>query len=231
MDISDNVVNESDIFAVRSAKLSAMRAGGENPFLNNCEQKHTSREAMDLFNPDGADQVEVSVAGRIVAFRIMGKASFLKLLDRDGQIQIYVTKNAIGDREYAKFIKFDMGDIVGVSGKLFKTSTGEITVRASSIVLVSKSLRPLPDKWHGLMDSDQIYRQRYLDLIVNKESRQRAKMRCQIIKEIRQFLWNRSFEEVDCPILQMVAGGAAARPFVTHINALDQDCYLRISHE
>jgi lysyl-tRNA synthetase class 2 len=231
MDTNASVANESDIFAVRSAKLSAMYASGRNPFLGNCEQKHTSREAMDLFNPEAEDQGEVSVAGRIVAFRVMGKASFIKLLDRDGQIQAYVTKNAIGDEKYAEFAKFDIGDIVGVSGKLFKTSTGEITVRADSIVLVSKSLRPLPDKWHGLTDSDQIYRQRYLDLIVNGESRRRAKMRCQITKEIRQFLWSRSFEEVDCPILQMVAGGAAARPFTTHINALDQDCYLRISHE
>ncbi|MDR2436149.1 MAG: lysine--tRNA ligase [Puniceicoccales bacterium] len=231
MDTSTNRMNESDIFAVRSAKLSAMYASGENPFLNNCKQKHTSREAVNLFNPESEDQPEVSIAGRIVAFRIMGKASFLKLLDRDGQIQVYVTRNAIGDQKYAEFIKFDIGDIVGVSGKLFRTSTGEITAYADSITLVSKSLRPLPDKWHGLADSDQIYRQRYLDLIVNGESRRRAKMRCQIVKEIRQFLWSRSFEEVECPILQMVAGGAAARPFTTHINALDQDCYLRIAHE
>ncbi|MDR0595210.1 MAG: lysine--tRNA ligase [Puniceicoccales bacterium] len=231
MDTDNNVVNESDIFAVRSVKLAALCANGENPFLSNCEQKYTSREAIDLFKPDSEEQEEVSVAGRIVAFRLMGKASFLKLLDRDGQIQIYVTKNALGDQKYTEFTKLDIGDIIGVSGKLFKTSTGEITVRADSVTLVSKSLRPLPDKWHGLTDSDQIYRQRYLDLIVNGESRQRAKMRCQIVKEIRKFLWDRSFEEVDCPILQMVAGGAAARPFTTHINALDQDCYLRISHE
>ncbi|MDR1255986.1 MAG: lysine--tRNA ligase [Puniceicoccales bacterium] len=231
MDKSDSATNESDIFAVRLAKLATLCANGKNPFLSNCEQKYTSREAISLFNPANEEQSAVSVAGRIVAFRLMGKAAFLKLLDRDGQIQIYVTKNAIGDQGYAEFVKFDIGDIVGVSGELFKTSTGEITVRANSIVLVSKSLRPLPDKWHGLADSDQIYRQRYLDLAVNGDSRRRAKMRCQIVKEIRKFLWDRSFEEVDCPILQMIAGGAAARPFTTHINALDQDCYLRISHE
>jgi lysyl-tRNA synthetase class 2 len=231
MDTLDNVTNESDIFAIRLAKLLAMVNSGRNPFANNCEQTHTSSEAVNLFNPDSESQVEASVAGRIVVFRNMGKASFVKLLDRDGQIQIYVTRDAIGDEQYSEFIKFDIGDIVGVTGKLFKTSTGEITVRAFSITLVSKSLRPLPDKWHGLADIDQIYRQRYLDLIVNEESRQRAKMRCQIIKEIRNFLWGRSFEEVECPILQMVAGGAAARPFITHINALDQSCYLRISHE
>jgi lysyl-tRNA synthetase class 2 len=231
MNTSTNAMNESDIFSVRLAKLSALCISGKNPFLNNCEQKHTSHEAVNLLNSESEDQPEVSVAGRIVAFRVMGKASFLKLLDRDGQIQVYVTKNAIGDQKYIEFTKFDTGDIVGVSGKLFRTSTGEITVRANSIVLVSKSLRPLPDKWHGLTDNDQIYRQRYLDLIVNGESRRRAKMRCQIVKEIRQFLWSRSFEEVDCPILQMIAGGAAAQPFITHINALNQDCYLRIAHE
>ncbi|MDR0715336.1 MAG: lysine--tRNA ligase, partial [Puniceicoccales bacterium] len=158
MDTSNNSINESDIFAVRSAKLTELCVNGKDPFLSNCEQKYTSREAIDLFGPDSEEQEEVSVAGRIVAFRLMGKASFLKLLDRDGQIQIYVTKNALGDQKYTEFTKLDIGDIIGVSGKLFKTSTGEITVRADSITLVSKSLRPLPDKWHGLTDSDQIYR-------------------------------------------------------------------------
>lgn len=231
MEDDNNIVNESGIFAVRSEKLSAMYAAKDNPFSKNCEQKQTSLQATKLFIEDSEDQAEVSVAGRIVIFRNMGKASFIKLLDRDGQIQIYVAKNSIGDEQYSAFIKFDIGDIIGVTGKLFKTSTGEITVRAVSITLVSKSLRPLPDKWHGLTDSDQIYRQRYLDLIVNKESRKRTKQRCQIVKAIRQFLWDREFEEVETPILQMIAGGAAARPFKTHINALNQECYLRIAHE
>ncbi|MDE6432514.1 MAG: lysine--tRNA ligase [Opitutales bacterium] len=229
--MEDEIINESDIFSVRTAKLSALQQSGEDPYTKNCEQKQTSKQAIELFVEDTDEQAEVSVAGRIVVFRNMGKASFIKLLDRDGQIQIYVAQNAIGNEQYSDFTKMDIGDIVGVTGKLFKTSTGEITVRASSIILVSKSLRPLPDKWHGLTDFDQIYRQRYLDLIVNKESRTHAKQRCKIIQEIRKFLWAREFEEVETPTLQMVAGGAAARPFVTHINALDQDCYLRIAPE
>lgn len=229
--MDSEIVNESDIFSVRMAKLSDLQNAHKDPYTKNCEQKHSSKQAIDLFVENSDEQAEVSVAGRIVIFRNMGKASFIKLLDRDGQIQVYVTKNIIGEESYAEFVKMDIGDVVGVTGRLFKTSTGEITVRASSVILVSKSLRPLPDKWHGLTDSDQIYRQRYLDLIINKESRTRAKQRCQIIREIRQFLWNREFEEVETPILQMIAGGAAARPFATHINALDQDCYLRIAPE
>lgn len=229
--MESNTVNGSDVLTVRMSKLLTMKSIGSNPYANNCEQKQTSKQAINLFIEGSQEQEEVSVAGRIVVFRNMGKASFIKLLDRDGQIQVYVAKNVVGDEQYSEFIKFDIGDIVGVTGKLFKTTTGEITVRASSIILVSKSLRPLPDKWHGLTDFDQVYRQRYLDLIVNKESRTRAKQRCQIIKEIRQFLWGHEFEEVETPILQVVAGGAAARPFVTHINALDQECYLRIAHE
>lgn len=229
--MDNEVANESDIFSVRMAKLEALQKSGNDPYTKNCEQTQTSQQAIKLFVDGKDEQAKVSVAGRIVVFRNMGKASFIKLLDRDGQIQVYVTKNLIGDEQYSDFTKLDIGDIVGVSGELFKTSTGEITVRAHSVTLVSKSLRPLPDKWHGLTDSDQIYRQRYLDLIVNKESRARAKQRCEIIKEIRQFLWSREFEEVETPILQMVAGGAAARPFITHINSLDQECYLRIAPE
>jgi lysyl-tRNA synthetase class 2 len=155
----------------------------------------------------------------------------LKLLDCDGQIQLSVSANEIGGDEYKNFTKFDIGDIVGASGELFRTKTGEVTVRAGTIVMVAKALRPLPEKWHGLSDSDQIYRQRYLDLIVNGASRERAKKRCQIVKEIRKFLWNRGFDEVETPILQNLVGGAAARPFETHMNALDQKCYLRIATE
>lgn len=224
-------VNESDIFAMRSAKLQDMRAGGFDPFSQNFERKHTSKQAEAMFR-DAADVQEVvHVAGRIVAFRLMGKASFLKILDADGKIQLYVSQDGIGDDEYRKFTKFDIGDIIGASGELFRTKTGEITVRVSGILMVAKSLRPLPDKWHGLADSDQIYRQRYLDLIVNAESRDRAKKRCQIVKEMRKFLWDKGFEEVETPILQSIVGGAAARPFETHMNALDQHCYLRIATE
>lgn len=232
MSDQEEIINESDIFAVRQKKLSDLRAEDFDPFRQNCEQKHTSKEAIDMFVDDeNAEQAEVSIAGRIVIFRLMGKASFIKILDRDGQIQAYISKNDIGEIEYDRFVKLDIGDIVGITGKLFKTKTGEVTVRASSVILVSKSLRPLPDKWHGLTDSDQIYRQRYLDLIVNEESRKRAKLRCELIKELRNFLWSRDFTEVETPMLQNIAGGAAARPFVTHMNALDQQCYIRIALE
>ena len=179
--------------------------------------------------PEGA---EVSLAGRIVTFRVMGKASFVKILDRDGLIQLYVTRDALPEGVYnADFKKLDLGDIIGVCGSLFRTKTGEITVRVKDYALVAKSLRPLPEKFHGLTDSEQIYRQRYLDLIGNMESRQRFIVRSRIIEEIRRFLWGRDFLEVETPCLHGVAGGAAARPFQTHFNALDCDFTLRIALE
>ncbi|MDR1595912.1 MAG: lysine--tRNA ligase [Puniceicoccales bacterium] len=231
MEQQEKCVNDSDVFAVRRAKLDAMRADGVDPFSQSFDRKHTSMEAISLFVEGEEKQEIVSVGGRIVVFRLMGKASFVKILDCDGKIQLYVSQNDIGEEAYKNFTKFDIGDIIGASGELFKTKTGEITVRVNSVVMVSKSLRPLPEKWHGLTDSDQIYRQRYLDLILNSKSRDRAKKRCKIIEELRKFLWGKGFEEVETPILQNIVGGAAARPFVTHINALDQRCYLRIATE
>ena len=174
---------------------------------------------------------EVSVAGRIVALRLMGKASFLKIIDRDGKIQSYVRRDEIGDDEYVAFKKLDLGDFIGIRGPLFRTKTGEITIRAKEYRLVSKSLRPLPEKWHGLTDNEQIYRQRYLDLIVNDDSRERFRARSRVIREIREFFWSRDFLEVETPMLQAVSGGAAARPFETHFNALDCDFNLRIALE
>lgn len=223
--------NTSDLYAVRLQKLEQLRDEGLNPFSENCEQKHTSKTAKELYVEDEENSPEVQVAGRIVVFRVMGKASFVKILDRDGKIQLYVTRDEIGVEEYKRFKKFDLGDFIGVSGKLFKTKTGEITVRASSVKLVSKALRPLPEKWHGLVDSDQIYRQRYLDLIVNEESRTRFNQRFTVLKEIRKFLWNRDYTEVETPMMTSIAGGAAARPFVTHFNALDCDFNMRIALE
>ncbi|MDR2737600.1 MAG: lysine--tRNA ligase [Puniceicoccales bacterium] len=231
LDCVEKVIDANDVIAVRKAKLDSMRARGMDPFSENFDRSHTSSGAKGLYKDGVDEQAVVSVAGRIVAFRLMGKASFLKLLDCDGQIQLYVSKGGIGDGAYEDFVKFDVGDIVGASGELFRTKTGEITVRVASILMVAKSLRPLPDKWHGLADCDQIYRQRYLDLIVNQESRDRAKKRCQIVKELRRFLWDNGFEEVETPILQNTVGGAAAKPFITHIDALDQTCYLRIATE
>ena len=161
----------------------------------------------------------------------MGKSQFAKILDQQGLIQIYVKKDVLGDEAYAAFKKLDLGDIIGARGTLFKTKAGEITVRAEGITLVAKALRPLPEKWHGLTDPEQVYRQRYLDLIVNPESRQRLMLRSRMVAAIRRFLDERKFIEVETPVLQSVAGGAAARPFVTHHNTLGMDFFLRISLE
>lgn len=229
-----NQDNSHDLYAVRLQKLENLCQEGRNPFQANCAQTHTSAEAIKLYKEEAEDveQPFVAVAGRIVVFRVMGKASFIKIQDRDGQIQAYVTRDELPEGEYnTYFKKLDVGDIVGVEGRLFKTKTGEITVRAQSYTLVSKSLRPLPEKWAGLTDDDKIYRQRYLDLIMNQESRTRFKQRSLIIKEMRKYLWERDFTEVETPMLHGVAGGAAARPFVTHSNALDCDFYLRIALE
>tara|TARA_B100001248_G_scaffold262503_1_gene258947 strand:- start:46100 stop:47602 length:1503 start_codon:yes stop_codon:yes gene_type:complete len=225
--------NTHDLYAVRLAKLEQMREQGEDPFRANWAQTHTSTQACALYKEDVPDeeQAAVSVAGRLLTIRIMGKASFVKIQDQDGQIQFYVKRDEIGVEAYQAFKKLDLGDIIGAEGTLFKTKTGETTVRVTSWKLLSKALRPLPEKWHGLSDNEQIYRQRYLDLIINQESRQRFNQRAAILKEIRQFLWGRGFQEVETPCLQGIAGGAAARPFTTHMNALNCDFYLRISLE
>lgn len=228
---AETKINESDIFAMRKNKFESMKLSHYNPFCQHFERKYMSQEAVSLYDAEKEEQPVVSVGGRIVIFRLMGKASFVKILDQDGLLQLYVSKNDIGEENYNLFKTFDIGDVIGATGRLFVTKTGEITVRVQKIVMVSKSLRPLPDKWHGLVDSDQIYRQRYLDLIVNKESRDRAKKRCKIVQEIRRFLWDNGFEEVETPVLQNIAGGAAARPFETYMNSLDQNCYLRIASE
>ena len=173
----------------------------------------------------------VKVAGRLVVIRDMGKSQFVKILDQQGQIQLYVKKDLVGEEAYIAFKKLDIGDIIGAEGALFKTKSGEITVRVDRFALVSKALRPLPEKWHGLTDPEQVYRQRYLDLIVNPESRARLMLRSRIVASIRQTLAGRKFIEVETPVLEGVAGGAAARPFVTHHNALGADFFLRIALE
>ena len=221
-----------DLHAVRKEKLALLRAAGEDPFRAEWDQTHVSNECPALL-PEGVEEgPEVSVAGRIVALRVMGKASFVKLLDRGGVIQTYFTRDALGDAYDTHFKKMvDSGDFVGVRGKLFRTKTGEVTVRVSEYKLVSKSLRPLPEKWAGLTDAEKIYRQRYLDLVVNEESRRRLFIRSRVVESIRRFLWSRQFTEVETPALHAIAGGAAARPFETHSNALDCDFYLRIALE
>ena len=229
--MSQQTPDPHDLFAVRKAKLDQMRADGFDPFRANWNQAHTSASARALYHSGEEKEKEVSVAGRLTNIRIMGKAAFAKILDRDGRIQIYARRDVLGEEAYRAFKKLDIGDIIGVSGPLFVTRTGELTVRALRYKLVSKSLRPLPEKWHGLKDSEQIYRNRHLDLIVNEESRERFKKRSAIISCIRRFLESRDFMEVETSTLHGIAGGAAARPFVTHLNALDCDFHLRIALE
>ncbi|MDR3116977.1 MAG: lysine--tRNA ligase [Puniceicoccales bacterium] len=223
--------NGGDVLRVRREKLKALRAEGLDPYGQNWDQSHTAGEARRLLGDGEECDETVSLAGRILAFRLMGRAAFLSLQDRSGTIQCYVRREAIGDSDYDRFRDYDIGDIVGVAGTLFRTKTGEPTVRVARMQIVAKSLRPLPDKFHGLTDEEQIYRERHLDLIANGESRRRALQRIAIVREIRQFLWARDFVEVETPFLQNVAGGAAARPFTTRMNALDQEFFLRISLE
>lgn len=220
-----------DQHAVRRQKLADLRAAGVDPFRAEFATTHFSGEALKAY-VDGQDHaVPVAVAGRLVVIRDMGKSQFVKLLDQQGQIQLYLKKDVVGDEAYAAFKKLDLGDILGAQGTLFKTKTGEITVRVDRYTLLAKALRPLPEKWHGLSDPEQVYRQRYLDLIVNEESRRRLQLRSRIIAAIRRFLEERQFVEVETPVLQSVAGGAAAKPFTTHHNALGVDFFLRISLE
>ncbi|MFP4166537.1 MAG: lysine--tRNA ligase [Opitutales bacterium] len=233
-DPTDNQDTSHDLRKVRLQKLEQLREAGRDPFRENCAQSHTSEEAKQAYleGKEDVEQPRVAVAGRITVFRLMGKASFIKLLDRDGLIQCYVTRDELPEGEYNNYFKkLDIGDIIGVEGRLFKTKTGEITVRAEKYTLAAKSLRPLPEKWAGLTDDDKKYRQRYLDLIVNPESRARFHQRSDIIREIRQYLWDHDFREVETPVLQSVAGGAAARPFTTRFNALECDFHMRIALE
>jgi lysyl-tRNA synthetase class 2 len=221
-----------DQHAVRRQKLADLRAAGSDPFRASVAPTHLSADARALY-VEGQDNVTtVSVAGRLVTFRVQGGSSFVKIQDQQGQLQLYFKKDVVGEEHYAVFKKqLDLGDIIGVTGTLFKTKTGEITVRVDAFTLVAKALRPLPEKWHGLADAEQVYRQRYLDLIVNQESRARLLLRPKIVSHIRRFLEVRQFTEVETPVLQNVAGGAAAKPFTTHHNALGSDFSLRISLE
>ncbi len=214
----------------RMEKLKVLQENGKDPFeITKYEVTHHTQDIKDNF--DELDGKEVSVAGRLMQKRVMGKASFCNIADLKGNIQLYVARDAVGEEPYAAFKKFDIGDIVGVKGEVFRTQKGEISVHVSQITLLTKSLQVLPEKYHGLTNTDQRYRQRYVDLIVNPEVRDTFIKRSQIIKEIRNFLDGRDFMEVETPMLVSNAGGAAARPFETHYNALDEDVKLRISLE
>jgi lysyl-tRNA synthetase class 2 len=220
-----------DQYAVRLKKLQDLRAAGIDPFRADFSPTHFSGEASKLYVEGQENVVPVKVAGRLLVIRDMGKSQFAKILDQQGLIQLYVKKDVMGEEAYAAFRKLDLGDIIGAEGTLFKTKSGEITVRVDRCVLLAKALRPLPEKWHGLTDPEQVYRQRYLDVIVNDESRRRLMQRSRIVTAVRRFLEDRQFIEIETPILQAVAGGAAAKPFVTRHNALGCDFFLRISLE
>jgi len=246
--LTEQQVNE--LVRVRMDKLAALQEAGKNPyeitkyaFTNYNADIRKEFEAVEAayiaehgapeegcgFEP--ATPIEVSVAGRMMNRRIMGKASFVDFHDTTGRMQVYVSCNDVGEEEYAGFKKWDIGDIVGIKGWVFRTKMGEISIHATAITLLSKSLRPLPEKYHGLKDTDTRFRQRYVDLIVNPEVKRNFIIRSQFIKYMRSYLDNRNYIEVETPVLNTIAGGAAARPFITHHNTLDLDMYMRIATE
>lgn len=220
----------SELLQIRRDKLSALRDAGKDPFeVITFPQSHHSAEIVADY--DALEGKEVCIAGRMMSKRIMGKASFAHLLDAAGDIQFYVKRDDVGEEAYADFKAYDIGDIVGVKGFVFKTKTGEVSVHAQEITLLSKSLRPLPEKFHGLKDPELRYRQRFVDLFMNAGVRETFKKRSAIIAEIRRYLDGEGFMEVETPVLNTVASGASARPFVTHHNTLDIDMYMRIATE
>ena len=227
--------DDNKLITQRREKLAVLREQGV-PFPNDVVREH---KAADLQTQYGEyekpwfeeNPVEVTVAGRMMLKRVMGKASFATLSDTSGRIQLYTQKNVLGDAVFEAYTHWDLGDIVWASGTLFKTQTGELSVKVKEIRLLTKSLRPLPEKFHGLTDHEQRYRQRYIDLIMNHETRDTFVMRSKIVSYIRNFFTQRDFLEVETPMLQVIPGGATARPFVTHHNALDLPMYLRIAPE
>jgi len=215
---------------IRKEKLTALKEAGKDPFITT--KFDVTNHSVDIRNDfENFENKQVTIAGRMMFKRIMGKASFCNLSDRYGSMQCYVARDSIGEEAYADFKKYDVGDVIGVKGFVFKTKTGEISVHAEEVTLLTKSLRPLPEKYHGLKDTEARYRQRYLDLIMNQDVRNTFEKRSQILKEIRSFLAEKDFMEVETPLLVENAGGAAARPFFTHYNALDEERKLRISLE
>ena len=215
---------------IRKEKLETLKAAGKDPFVTT--KFDVTHHSVDIKNDfDNLENKQVTIAGRMMFKRVMGKASFCNLSDRYGSMQCYVARDSIGEEAYADFKKYDVGDVIGVKGYVFKTKTGEISVHAEEVTLLTKSLRPLPEKYHGLKDTEARYRQRYLDLIMNQDVRNTFEKRSQILKEIRSFLAEKDFMEVETPLLVENAGGAAARPFFTHYNALDEERKLRISLE
>ena len=229
------MTDENQLITERREKLAAIRQQGI-AFPNDFKPQHRAAELLRQHDAKSNEELEplaipVTVAGRLMLKRVMGKASFGTLQDASGQIQLFVTRDALGEEAYAAFKHWDLGDIVGAEGSLFKTKTGELSVRVSTLRLLTKSLRPLPDKFHGMADQEQKYRQRYVDLITDPESRARFAARSKALSSIRQFMVEHHFMEVETPMLHPIPGGANAKPFVTHHNALDQQMFLRIAPE
>ncbi|WP_046173330.1 lysine--tRNA ligase [Domibacillus indicus] len=226
----------NDQLLVRREKMQTLREKGQDPFGGRFDRTHTAESISaqyDSFSKEELEEkeAEVTIAGRIMTKRGKGKAGFAHVQDLTGQIQIYVRKDAVGEEQYELFTSTDLGDIVGVKGKVFKTNVGELSVKATEYIFLTKALRPLPDKHHGLKDVEQRYRQRYLDLITNQESQKTFITRSRIIQSMRRYLDNNGYLEVETPMMHAIAGGAAARPFVTHHNALDMELYMRIAIE
>jgi lysyl-tRNA synthetase class 2 len=233
---NDVHVDSGDLLAVRRGKLAELRARRVDPFPNDFVPEYTSAAVAERFGAVSAEELtdrreRVSLAGRIVSCRDFGRASFVHLQDRAGRLQVYVKRDVVGEEAFEIFKRSDLGDFAGVVGSPFRTRTGELTVEASEFRLLAKALRPLPEKWHGLTDVEARYRQRHLDLICNQGVQKTFRVRAQIVRFLRDFFTSRDFIEADTPMMQPLAGGAAARPFVTHHNALDIDLYLRIAPE
>ena len=228
----DTVTGSEEIYQLRLGRLAEWEKSGVDPFGSEFPDTRSGAEIKELFSAGKiSPEVKVRTAGRISAYRTMGKSIFADIQDIRGKIQIYTKKDSLGEENFELFKRIDIGDIVGVEGTLFLTRTSEITIKIESFRLLGKSLRTLPEKWHGLTDLEQIYRQRYLDLISNPESRDRFLKRSAIIREIRSFLHDRSFIEVETPMLQYIPGGAAAKPFKTYYEALHTDMFMRIAPE
>ncbi len=227
--LTESEINEQ--MQVRLDKMHKIEEHGWLPFGHKFEWSHHAADIAEQFEELSANETIVRLAGRVMAIRGHGKTCFMDLMDKSGRIQLYVRKDAIGEEDYALIKMMDIGDIVGVSGTVFRTHMGELSIKAVSLEMLSKSLRPLPEKWHGLKDIEMRYRQRYVDLIVNPEVRDTFVKRSQIIKSVREILDNRDFLEVETPIMHSIAGGAAARPFITYHNALDMQLYMRIAPE